>query len=101
MRQFADTEAANQAIVRHLVEDLECPEDVFTSLDRLVTVTGEDIDKVRAALDHLVELGDARLYRGDPRVAVAAKGLPVHARFHLVPDWERFNEHRMHITRED
>ncbi|MDK0525100.1 DUF6042 family protein [Streptomyces sp. ML-6] len=100
MRQFTDTEAADQAIVRHLIEDLDYPEEVFTSLDRFVAITGEGIDKVRAALDQLVELGDARLYRGDPQVTVAAKDLPAHARFHLVPDWERFNEHRMHITRE-
>jgi hypothetical protein len=101
MRRFEETQVADQAIIRHLVDDLGHPEELFTSLDRLKDITGEDIDTLRAALDHLVELGDAQLYRGSPRVIVAAKDLPSHARFHLVPDWDRFHEHRMYIRREN
>jgi hypothetical protein len=101
MRRFEASEAADQAIVRHLVDDLGHPDELFTSLDRLEGITGEDIDTLRGALDHLVELGDAQLYRGNPRVVVAAKDLPSHARFHLVPDWDRFHEHRMYIRREN
>lgn len=101
MRHFAYTEPADQGIVRHLIEDLDYPNEVFTSLDRLVTITEEDLEKVRAALDQLVELGDAQLYRGDPRVVVAAKDLSAYQRFYLVPDWETFNENRMTIRRAD
>jgi len=99
MRRFTETEAADQAIVRHLVDDLGHPDELFTSLERLEGITGEDVGMLRAALDQLVELGDVQLYRGTPRVVVAAKDLPSHARFYLVPDWDRFHEHRMHIRR--
>ncbi|MYT56031.1 hypothetical protein GTW29_29095 [Streptomyces sp. SID7834] len=101
MRHFAYTGPADQGIVRHLIEDLDYPAEVFTSLDRLVTITGEDLEKVRAALEQLVELGDAQLYRGDPRVVVVAKDLPAHQRFYLVPDWDAFNENRMTIRSAD
>ncbi|MDT0460692.1 DUF6042 family protein [Streptomyces sp. DSM 41527] len=99
LRQFEYTESADQAIVKHLVDDLDYPDELFTSVDRLVDITGEDIDQVRAALDHLVELGDVQLYRGEPRTVAVAKDLPAHARFYLVPDWDNFNEHRMTIRR--
>ncbi|MGC4966289.1 DUF6042 family protein [Streptomyces globisporus] len=101
MRHYTYTEVADQRIVRHLIDDLDYPTEVFTSLDRLVTITGEDLDQVRAALEQLVEIGDAQLYRGDPRAVVAAKDLPAHQRFYLVPDWEAFNENRMTIRRAD
>ncbi|MCX5395676.1 DUF6042 family protein [Streptomyces sp. NBC_00102] len=101
MRHYAYTEPADQGIVRHLIDDLDYPVEVFTSLDRLVSITGEDLEKVRAALEQLVETGDAQLYRGDPRVVVAAKDLLAHQRFYLVPDWETSNENRLMIRRVD
>ncbi|MBT2401508.1 DUF6042 family protein [Streptomyces sp. ISL-100] len=61
MRHFAYTEPADLALVHHLIDDLDYPEEVFTSLDRLVAITGVDIEKVQAALDQLVEIGDAQL----------------------------------------
>lgn len=101
MRHYAYTEPADQGIVRHLIDDLDHPAEVFTSLDRLVTITGEDLEKVRAALEQLVETGDAQLYRGDPRVVAAAKELSAHQRFYLDPGWETFNENRLMIRRVD
>lgn len=99
-REYRRTQAlepAEQAIIRHLTEDLDHPDEVFTSLDRLAEVTEMTVDTLRPALDYLVEQGDARLYRGDPRAVVAAKDLPGHARFYLVPDWDHFAEHRIEI----
>ncbi|MEU6104477.1 DUF6042 family protein [Streptomyces flaveolus] len=97
MRHVQQLEPAEQAIIHHLTEDLGSPAEVFTSLGRLAEAVEMDVDEVAAGLDHLVEQGDARLYRGSPRVEVAAKDLPGHARFYLVPDWEHFAENRIHI----
>jgi hypothetical protein len=96
-RRVQALEPAEQAIIHHLSKELGHPDEVFTSLDRLAEVTEMTVDEVRPALDYLVEQGDARLYRGDPRSEVAAKDLPGHARFYLVPDWEHFAEHRIEV----
>lgn len=99
MRRTQQLEPAEQAIIHHLTEDLGHPDEVFTSLDRLAEAVEMDVNEVAAGLDYLVELGDARLYRGSPRVAVLAKDLPGHARFYLVPDWDHFAENRIEIRR--
>ncbi|CAM5339074.1 MarR family transcriptional regulator OS=Streptomyces alboniger OX=132473 GN=CP975_00015 PE=4 SV=1 [Streptomyces alboniger] len=97
MRCAQRLEPAEQAVIHHLTEDLGFPGEVFTSLDRLAEAVEMDVHEVAAGLDYLTEQGDARLYRGNPRVEVAAKDLPGHARFYLVPDWEHFAENRVHI----
>ncbi|MBJ7903815.1 hypothetical protein IF655_10955 [Streptomyces sp. DSM 110735] len=71
---------------------------MFTSLDRLAEATSLDADDIRLGLDYFVEQGDARVYRGAPRAEVAAKDLPGHARFYLVPDWEHFAESRIQVS---
>jgi hypothetical protein len=99
-REYRRTQAlepAEQAIIHHLTDELGHPDEVFTSLGRLAEATEMKVDEIAPALDYLVEQGDARLYRGDPRAEVAAKDLPGHARFYLVPDWEHFAEHRIEI----
>lgn len=88
---------AEQAIIRHLTEALKYPDEVFTSIGRLIEATEMGAAEVKAGLDYLVEQGDVRLYRGDPRVEVSAKDLAEHARFYLVPDWEHFADHRIHV----
>jgi hypothetical protein len=98
IRRTQELEPAEQAIIHHLTEELSYPEEVFTSLDRLAEAVELDAAEVSAGLDYLVEQGDARLYRGKPRTEVSAKDLPGHARFYLVPDWEHFAEHRIHIS---
>ncbi len=98
MRRTQQLEPAEQAIIHHLTEDLGRPGEVFTSLDRIAEAVEMNTDEVAAGLDYLVEQGDARLYRGSPRVVVAAKELPSHARFYLVPDWDHFAENRIHIS---
>lgn len=97
MRRVQQLEPAEQAIIHHLTEDLGHPDEVFTSLDRLAEAVEMDADEVAAGLDYLVVQGDARLYRGNPRVEVLAKDLPGHARFYLVPDWDHFAENRIEI----
>jgi hypothetical protein len=99
-REYRRTQAlepAEQAIIHHLTDELGYPNEVFTSLGRLAEATEMTVDEVRPALGYLVEQGDVRLYRGDPRTEVIAKDLAEHARFYLVPDWEHFAEHRIEI----
>jgi hypothetical protein len=88
-------------LLRHLIDELGYPEELFTSLDRLAKATGLDTEGLPAVLDHLVDRGNAHLYRGDPRVEISARSLEAHTRFYLVPDWDHFSEHRVHIVRGD
>ncbi|MFE1905153.1 DUF6042 family protein [Streptomyces gardneri] len=91
-----------QALVRYLDEGLGRPEEVFTTPGRLAGAVRLDAGELRAALDYLVEGEHVRLYRGIPRVPVAsARDLQDHQRFHLVPDWQRYDEDHLFVVRHD
>ncbi|MEW2527974.1 DUF6042 family protein [Streptomyces sp. NPDC047071] len=83
-------------LINHLADDLGEPEETLTSLDRLATATGQDVDDVRLALAELVESGDARVQRGEE--PADAERLEAHRRFRLVMDWEHFHEHRIQLS---
>ncbi|QCX73847.1 hypothetical protein C9F11_00720 [Streptomyces sp. YIM 121038] len=83
-------------LINHLADDLGEPEETLTSLDRLATATGQDVDDVRLALAELVESGDARVQRGQE--PADAERLEAHRRFRLVMDWEHIHEHRIQLS---
>ncbi|MCX5393944.1 DUF6042 family protein [Streptomyces sp. NBC_00094] len=90
------------ALARYLDDGLGRPGELFTTPGRLAETTGLDPDDLRTALDDLVEEGDARLYRGVPRVPVAsARDLQDHQRFHLVLDWDHYDENHFVVARTD
>lgn len=91
-----------QALIRYLDEGLGRPGDIFTTPGRLAEAVRLSAGELRAALDYLADDGHLRLYRGIPRVPVAsARDLQDHQRFHLVPDWERYDEDHMFVVRHD
>lgn len=84
------------ALITYLVDDLDEPQEVLTSLDRLSTATGQDADDVRIALTELVEAGDAQLRRGQEQAD--AERLQSHQRFRLVLNWDHVHETRMRLS---
>ncbi|MDX2561136.1 DUF6042 family protein [Streptomyces sp. TX20-6-3] len=81
-----------QALTDYLVDGLSRPAEVFTSVDRLAKATGMAEDDLRRALGRLIHQGDARIERGPGRERTALDDLKGHERFHLVLDWEHFEE---------
>ncbi|MFF3320111.1 DUF6042 family protein [Streptomyces sp. NPDC003035] len=99
MRRIFELGPAENALIGHLRDDLNRPDELFTSLDRLATATDLTEDDARGALARLIEEGDARLERGKARAQVALDTLKSHERFHLVLDWAHFDEYRLTFTR--
>ncbi|MDV5149100.1 DUF6042 family protein [Streptomyces sp. SBC-4] len=91
-----------QALAQYLDEALGRPPELFTTPGRLAEAVGLSPDELRAALDVLAEYEHVRLYRGVPRVPVgSAHDLQDHQRFHLVPDWEQYDEDHVYVHRHD
>ncbi|MFI8916477.1 DUF6042 family protein [Streptomyces sp. NPDC053513] len=90
---------AEQALIDYLEKTLNHPEEVFTSVDRLAKAINFSEDDVRHALGRLFREGEARFERGAERAQTLLEDLKDHERFHLVLDWQHFNEHRITITR--
>ncbi|MFF6903542.1 DUF6042 family protein [Streptomyces hydrogenans] len=98
-RRFWEGGPAEEALIEYLVEGLNEPQEVFTSVDRLAKATELSEDDVRHALGQMFREGEARFERGAERAQILLEDLKDHERFHLVLDWEHFNEHRITITR--
>ncbi|MEU5900356.1 DUF6042 family protein [Streptomyces venezuelae] len=102
IRAIHTLQPAEQALLTYFSDTLDHPEQVSTSLERLEDATGFPPDDLQAALDHLVnETGEITLHRGLPPAPVAAKDLPVHARFRITIDWETVSESRICVVRGD
>ncbi|WP_329620581.1 DUF6042 family protein [Streptomyces sp. NBC_01255] len=102
LRRSEAVEPWRQALTDYLDHTLDRPGELFTTPGRLAEAVGLGPDELRAALDDLVEDGHVRLYRGIPRVPVAsARDLQDHQRFHLVPDWQRYDEDHVFVIRHD
>ncbi|MFE4311908.1 DUF6042 family protein [Streptomyces sp. NPDC056891] len=99
LRRIWECGPADQALMDHLVDDLNRPAEVFTSVDRLARATDLDEDDLRHALGRLIQEGDARLERGRGRERTALDDLKGHERFHLVLDWQHFEENRIIVGR--
>ncbi|WP_309142731.1 DUF6042 family protein [Streptomyces javensis] len=84
------------ALINHLVDDLDEPNEVLTSLDRLAAATSQDTDDVRLALAELVEAEDAQVQRGQE--PADAERLEAHQRFRLIMNWEHLHENRMQLS---
>ncbi|MFD9053442.1 DUF6042 family protein [Streptomyces zaomyceticus] len=98
-RRFWDSSSAEHTLIGHLDEGLNRPEELFTSIDRLAKATELSEEDLRHALGRLVQEGEARLERGAARERAALEDLQAHERFHLVLDWEHFNENRITVQR--
>ncbi|MFG2978389.1 DUF6042 family protein [Streptomyces sp. NPDC048331] len=90
---------AESAVLTYLTDDLGQPDEVFTSVDRLARASKVCEDDIRYALGRMIEENDARLERGTPRSQVNLDDLENHERFHLVADWQHFNDNRIIIGR--
>lgn len=90
---------AEQALIDYLTETLAHPEEVFTSVDRLAKAIDFNEEDTRHALGRLFREGEARFERGAERGQTLLENLKDHERFHLVLDWQHFNENRITITR--
>ncbi|MGW0538004.1 DUF6042 family protein [Streptomyces sp. NPDC003032] len=102
IRAIHTLQPAEQALLTYFSHTLDHPEQVSTSLERLEDATGFSPDELQAALDYLVdETGEITLDRGLPPAPVAAKDLPVHARFRITIDWETVSESRICVVRGD
>ncbi|MGW6393038.1 DUF6042 family protein [Streptomyces sp. NPDC055103] len=102
LRQVKVVAPWKQALSEYLHEALGRPGELFTTPGRLAEAVGLSPDEVRAALDAMVDYEQVRLYRGIPRVPVAsARDLQDHQRFHLVPDWEQYDEDHAIMVRYD
>ncbi|MFD3998878.1 DUF6042 family protein [Streptomyces sp. NPDC058548] len=88
---------AEQTLIDYLVDDLKRPAEVFTSVDRLAKATDLDEDHLRYAVGSLVRGGDAWIERGPGRERTDLDDLKGHERFHLVLDWEHFEENRITV----
>ncbi|MFI0929719.1 DUF6042 family protein [Streptomyces sp. NPDC021012] len=98
-RRFWEGGPAEEALIGYLKDDLNEPAEVFTSVDRLAKAIELGEGDVRHALGQLCREGEARLERGAERAQILLEDLKDHERFHLVLDWQHFNEHRITITR--
>ncbi|MEU8522460.1 DUF6042 family protein [Streptomyces sp. NBC_01216] len=99
MRRVWDIGSAENALIGYLTDELDRPDELFTSVDRLANATGLDEDDVRQVLGHMITEGEVRLERGQAREQVALDCLKGHTRFHLVTDWQHFDENRVVIDR--
>ena len=91
-----------QALTDYLDRTLGRPGELVTTPGRLAESVRVSPDELRAALDALAEDEHVRLYRGIPRVPVAsARDLQDHQRFHLVPDWEQYDEDHVYVVPHD
>ncbi|MGA5198404.1 DUF6042 family protein [Streptomyces exfoliatus] len=91
--------SAEQALIDYLGDGLGHPAEVFTSVDRLAKAVDLSEDDVRHALGRLFREGEARFERGTERAQILLEDLKDHERFHLMLDWQRFNENRIIIRR--
>ncbi|WP_371572341.1 DUF6042 family protein [Streptomyces sp. NBC_01314] len=82
--------------MNYLVDDLDEPQEVLTSLDRLAAATGQGADDVRIAVTDLVQAGDALVYRGQE--LADAERLKTHRRFRLVMDWDHLHATRIALV---
>lgn len=98
-RRFWESSPAEQALINYLDDDLNQPAEVFTSVDRLAKAIDVSEDDVRHALGRLFREGEARFERGAEHAQVLLEDLANHERFHLVMDWQHFNENRITIQR--
>ncbi|MER7000140.1 DUF6042 family protein [Streptomyces sp. NPDC000410] len=104
MRRIWDGDPAAAALHNYLTDDLDCPDEFFTSVDRLSRATGQGEDEVRRVLGRMIQDGEVRLQRGTAREQVALETLKSHERFHFVTDWELYDENRftnVHEPRND
>ncbi|MEV6682258.1 DUF6042 family protein [Streptomyces erythrochromogenes] len=99
MRHIWESQPAESALLAYLTDDLGRPDEIFTSVDRLARASGTSEESVRYALGRLIQAADARLERGTPRTPVDLGSLKDHERFHLVADWQHFNDNHITIVR--
>ncbi|MFG1846849.1 DUF6042 family protein [Micromonospora carbonacea] len=99
MRWESDHEPVEQAILSHLCDNLDYPDEILTSLQRLADITGEPAERVRETLPQLLQHGEFRMVRGTGQDVTDVDPAKVaeHARFRLIPNWERFSENRIRI----
>lgn len=90
-----------QRIIRHIIDDLNSPTQVWTTMVRLARATDLEPEAVRYGLALLVKEGDFRVTREKwaERRDESPETLPVHARFVLLIDWQKFAETRISIRR--
>ncbi|WP_329375902.1 DUF6042 family protein [Streptomyces sp. NBC_01351] len=98
-RRIWESGSAESTLLNYLTDDLGQPGEVFTSVDRLAEASKLSEDDVRYALGRMIHENDVRLERGSPRAQVNLDDLKNHERFHLVADWQHFNENRIMIRR--
>lgn len=102
LRRSDAAEPWKHALTDYLDHTLGRPGELFTTPGRLAEAVRLSPDELRSALDDLVEDEHIRLYRGIPRVPVASAGdLQDHQRFHLVTDWEQYDEDHVYVLRHD
>ncbi|WP_240360994.1 DUF6042 family protein [Streptomyces clavuligerus] len=102
IRWIHTLQPAEQALLAYFTGTLNHPDQVTTSLERLERATGFAPDDLRPALDYLAdETGEITMHRGMPPGPVAAKDLPVHARFRISIDWDTVAEDRICVVRGD
>ncbi|MFC8953728.1 DUF6042 family protein [Streptomyces sp. NPDC057101] len=99
MRRVWENGHVEQAPIDYLEDDLNRPDELFTSVDRLAKATEASEDDIRHALGRLLREGEARIERGTDREQAVLEDLQDHERFHLVLDWQHFNENRITIRR--
>ncbi|MGO4457954.1 DUF6042 family protein [Streptomyces sp. M-16] len=98
-RRIWERGPAESALLNHLTDDLGQPDEVFTSVGRLAAASKVSEDDVRYALGQMLQENEARLERGTPRSQVNLDDLKNHERFHLVVDWQHFNDNRIIVRR--
>ncbi|MFJ6810946.1 DUF6042 family protein [Streptomyces anulatus] len=83
-------------LVNHLIDELGEPQEILTSLDRLASATGQDVNDLRLAVTELVQCDDAKILRGqDP---ADPERLEPHHRFRLIMDWVHFHDTRVELS---
>ncbi|MDT9692788.1 DUF6042 family protein [Streptomyces sp. P9(2023)] len=98
-RRVWESAPSEQALIKYLKDELERPDEVFTSIDRLAEAADLRHDDVRYTLGRMFREGELRLERGEAREQVLLEDLKNHQRFHLVLDWAHFEENRITIVR--
>ncbi|MGI5451186.1 DUF6042 family protein [Streptomyces sp. CA-243310] len=99
MRRIWERGPAESSLLNHLTDDLGRPDELFTSVDRLARASEVSEDDVRYALGRMIQEDEARLERGTPRSQVNLDDLKNHERFHLVADWQHFDDNRITVRR--
>ncbi|OKK16168.1 hypothetical protein AMK16_26065 [Streptomyces sp. CB00455] len=100
MRRVWESGPAESTLLNYLTDVLGQPDEVFTSVDRLAQASKLREDDVRYVLGRMIQENEARVERGTPRKQVNLDDLKNHERFHLVADWQHFNENRIMIMRD-